>query len=113
MSQLQQQIKYDSNNKASIEFQVITDAMNELARARRRYPEWPTDIVHATVVMVEESTEALKSANEIKWNHKHTSLADLRDEIIQTIAMCLRLIVETPGLADAQHPVVSEEIVKK
>jgi len=108
VSLLQQQIRYDSSNKASIEFQIITDAMNELARARRRYPEWPTDIVHATVVMVEESTEALKSANEIKWNHKHTSLADLRDEIIQTIAMCLRLIVETPGLADACHPEVKE-----
>ena len=104
-----QQIRYNESGKVGIEFQIVNEALNELQRARKRYPDWPIDVVHATVVMVEEATEALKSANEIKWNHKTTTMADLREEVIQTIAMCLRLIVETPGLADARHPEVSEK----
>lgn len=104
MNLLPDQIKYDPSSKAAAEFQIITEAMNELAAARRRYPTWPTDIVHATVIMVEESTEALKAANEVRWHHKNSSAATVREEVIQTIAMCLRLITETPGLIDAFPP---------
>ncbi len=103
------QVKFNDSSGSAMEFQIISEAIAELNRARKRYPEWPTDLVHATVVMVEESTEALKSANEIRWNHKQTTMADLRDEVIQTIAMCLRLIVETPGLATAKHPLEAKE----
>lgn len=108
MNLLPEQIKYDPSNKASIEFQIINEALNELASARKRYPAWPTDIVHATAVMTEEANEALKSANEVRWGHKITTLADVRKEVIQTIAMCLRLVVETPNLADARYPEASE-----
>ena len=47
-----QQIRYNENGKTGIEFQIINDALNELQRARKRYPDWPTDVVHATVVMI-------------------------------------------------------------
>lgn len=80
------------------EFKIVIEAFKELASARKRYPSWPEDIVHATVVMVEEATEGLKAANEIRWQHKDTTPADVRKEVIQTIAMCLRLLTETPGL---------------
>lgn len=99
-----QQVRYNEGGNVGVEFQIINEALNELQRARKRYPDWPIDVVHATVVMCEEAGECLKSANEVRWSHKSATLADLREEVIQTIAMCLRLIVETPGLAKAQHP---------
>ena len=74
---------------------AIVDALHELGKARSRYPWWPCDIVHATVIMVEESTEALKAANEIRWSHKSTDVNEFREEVIQTIAMCFRLLTET------------------
>jgi hypothetical protein len=77
---------------------IFDETLTELASARKRYPAWPTDIVHATVVMVEEATEVLKAANEVRWQHKETTPAEVRKEVIQTMAMCLRLLTETPGL---------------
>ncbi len=91
-------IKTTDNDSRNNIFNIFSDALVELQSARKRYPTWPDDIVHATVVMVEESTEVLKAANEVRWQHKDTTAADVRKEVIQTIAMCLRLLTETPGL---------------
>jgi hypothetical protein len=75
---------------------ITSDAIEELQRARDLYPEWPDDIVQATALMLEEAGEVLKDANNFRWNHKGGSLADVRKEIIQTIAMCYRLLLDTP-----------------
>lgn len=104
------QNKYDPSTNPSGELQIITEALNELAAARKRYPQWPIDIVHATAIMVEEATETMKSANEVLWSHKSTSAADVRHEAIQTIAMCLRLLTETPELIGATYPEVRKII---
>lgn len=79
---------------------ILDEAIEELQRAKDMYPEWPVDIVHATSIMVEESTEALKSANEWRWSQKDGTLADVRKETIQTIAMCFRLLLDTPALVE-------------
>lgn len=79
------------------ELRIMQAVFAELAAARQRYPAWPVDIVHATVVMVEEATETLKAANEVRWGHKGTTVAEVRREAIQTMAMCVRLLTETPG----------------
>jgi len=77
---------------------IFIEVIAELESARKRYPSWPDDIVHATVVMCEEAGESLRAANEIRWQHKGTTPDELRKEVIQTMAMCLRLLTETPGL---------------
>ena len=90
--------KYTPGSTEVEELRVMQQAFAELASARSRYPDWPTDIVHASAVMVEEATEVLKAANNARWNHHSGTCEELRKEVIQTIAMCLRLLTETPAL---------------
>jgi len=75
---------------------IFQDSLQELDSARRHYPDWPTDIVHASAVMVEEAGEVLKIANNLRWNQKNSDLSEFRNEIIQTVAMCFRLLPDTP-----------------
>ena len=82
----------------SNELRIFFDAMNELESARKRYPTWPQDIVHATATMLEEAGETLQAANNVYWSHKGGTMEDVRKEAIHTMAMCLRLLTETPGL---------------
>ncbi len=94
-----QQVRYAPAFTAP-EYVIIIAALTELASARQRYPEWPADIVHACCIMIEEATEVLKSANNLRWKHHEGTAEEVRKEVIQTIAMCLRLLTETPGLGE-------------
>lgn len=93
------QVMYKDSRSVEAEKYVIDEMLVELARARGRYPTWPTDLIHAMVVVQEESGEILKAANEVYWGHKATTIEDVRKEAIQTMAMCMRFLTETPGLA--------------
>lgn len=75
---------------------IYEDALLELDCARHHYPDWPADIVHASAVMVEEAGEVLRVANNLRWRQKDSDLSEFRKEIIQTIAMCFRLLLDTP-----------------
>lgn len=108
MNLFPEQIKYDPNNRKASEFDIITTVLKELESARRRYPGWPADIALATAVMVEEAGEALKTANEIRWKQGGGSYGELRTEVIQTMAMCLRLLTETPSLVDLPQPMIPD-----
>lgn len=76
--------------------QIFTDVLLELERARRLHPTWPTDIVHAVGLMMEEAGEAQKEANNYYHGHKGGTLASIRKETIETMATCIRLLIETP-----------------
>lgn len=80
--------------------QIFTEASLELERARRIHPIWPVDIVHASSIMMEEAGETLKEANNYYWGHKGGTLISIRREAIETIATCLRLLIETPCMAE-------------
>lgn len=82
----------------SREYEIMESVLAELASARKRYPTWPQDIVHATATMLEEAGETLQAANNVYWSHKGGTVEDVRKEAIHTMAMCLRLLTETPGL---------------
>lgn len=85
---------FDVNHVISI--QKLWDEVEiEVAEARLMFPWWPKDIVHAAAIVAEEAGEVLKAANEIRWQHKSTNQEDLKKEIIQTIAMCVRLWQES------------------
>ena len=86
---------YDANDSIQLIDVIFVQLEAELSRARAMFPWWPKDLVHAAVIVAEEAGEVLKAANEIRWQHKSTNKEDLRKEIIQTMAMCVRLYQES------------------
>lgn len=78
-------------------------AMQELERARSLYPDWPTNLIEATAIMVEEATEVLKAANNLHHRQHEGTALEVRKEIIQTMAMCMRLYLDTKALAEVNN----------
>lgn len=74
----------------STESEIIGEVLDELLRAETKYPDWPTDLIHQVAIMQEESGEAIRAA----LNHVYHGepLADVRAELVQTAAMCLRCL---------------------
>lgn len=79
---------------------AVSAAVSELARAESLYPEWPADPVHAVAIMAEEAGEAVRAANNLKWGHGGGTPAvatrKLKKELVQTAAMCLRVLKNMP-----------------
>ena len=67
----------------------------ELRSAEAKYPAWPTDLIHQVAIMQEESGEAIRAA----LNHVYHGepLQELRGELVQTAAMCLRCLKNLEG----------------
>lgn len=67
----------------------------ELRRAEAKYPAWPADLIHQVAIMQEESGEAIRAA----LNHVYHGepLEDVRGELVQTAAMCLRCLKNLEG----------------
>ena len=70
--------------------EFVREVMAELRRAEAKYPAWPADLIHQVAIMQEESGEAIRAA----LNHVYHGepLADVRGELVQTAAMCLRCL---------------------
>lgn len=75
---------------------VALAVLNELERAKKKYPEFPTGIVRQVAIMAEEAGEAIREANNIEYG-QNGDLDALRTELIQTAAMCLRVIENMKG----------------
>jgi len=73
---------------------VFDLARAELARARAKYPAWPADLVHAAAIASEESGECVKAVNSYHWQQGDETLADIRAEAVQAIAMWTRFLTE-------------------
>ena len=69
---------------------VIELIFLELELAERKHPGWPDDKIHAVAIMAEESGEAVKAA--IDATFSNGSIADLKRELAQTGAMCIRAL---------------------
>ena len=72
------------------ELVALIDILNELQEAESRYPQWPTDPIHAVAIMAEEAGEAVQAANNLVWHGGDREA--LRDEIVQTAAMAIRCL---------------------
>jgi NTP pyrophosphatase (non-canonical NTP hydrolase) len=69
---------------------TINAIRQELKRARELYPRWPADPIHQVAIMAEESGEAVQAALDIVY--KGADAYQLREELIQTAAMCIRCL---------------------
>ena len=62
----------------------------ELEKAEAKHPNWPSDIVHQSAIMAEESGETTQAALDVFYDGK--SIEAVRLEAAQTGAMALRIL---------------------
>jgi len=74
---------------------AMSQIVDEYYSACNQHPHWPTDIVHQTAIMMEEAGESIREALRIEYK-EGACLDDLKKEVIQTGAMCLRLLINLP-----------------
>jgi hypothetical protein len=70
--------------------EIINEILLELQRAEDLHPNFPIDVVRQVAIMSEESGEAVRAANQ--FDNEGGSLDDVRKELIETAAMCIRVI---------------------
>lgn len=75
---------------------IIDETVAELSKAESKHPSWPEDVIHQVSIMNEESGEAIRAALQIVYENGNTT--DLKTELIQTAAMCFRVLknLKTP-----------------
>lgn len=67
-----------------------SDIDAELVRAKMKHPEWPTDMFRQLAIMNEEAGEVTKAV--LHYHYEQGSLEDVKSELIQTAAMCMRML---------------------
>lgn len=70
----------------------LDHVLEEVHRATRKFPTWPTDPLHALAVLGEEYGELTKEMLQLTYEPQKTSPERVRNEAIQTAAMALRLV---------------------
>jgi NTP pyrophosphatase (non-canonical NTP hydrolase) len=68
----------------------IKEIQQELNSAKLQHPYWPDDPIHAVAIMAEESGEAVRAV--LNHVYEGRDLNDVKTELIQTAAMCLRCL---------------------
>jgi hypothetical protein len=71
----------------------IVPVFEEIERAVKKYPTWPTDPLHALSVLGEEFGELTKSTLQLTYEPHKTSMEDFRTEAKQTAAVALRFFM--------------------
>ena len=62
----------------------------ELKRAKEKHPDYPQNIFEQVAIMNEEAGEVTKAV--LHYKREGGSLQDVKDELIQTAAMCMRML---------------------
>lgn len=75
------------------EAEPVATVLDEVWRATRKFPTWPTDPLHALAVLGEEFGELTKAALQLTYEPHKTSAEEVRTEAIQTAAMALRFVM--------------------
>ncbi len=66
---------------------------HEVQRAQKKFPEWPTDPVHAAAIIAEELGELQKAILEVTYEPHKSNRGDVQEEAIQTAAMAIRFLM--------------------
>lgn len=73
---------------------IVLEILEELDRAETLHPDFPKDVIHQVAIMNEESGEAIRAA--IQYEYEVGKIDNVRKELIQTAAMCIRAIDNLP-----------------
>lgn len=88
-------LTHDLLDKLSInELVAVGLVLNELIAAKRQWPDWPTDLIHAAAVVAEEGGELLKAANDARYKGSDPDLCKAEAE--QTAVTAIRFIANYP-----------------
>lgn len=72
---------------------IIESVLNELDKAYKKFPLWPTDPLHALGVVNEEIGELQKEVLQMCYESHKTNKELIKLEAIQSIAMLLRFLI--------------------
>lgn len=72
------------------------EVYEELKRAKSKHPDFPTDMFHQLAIMQEEAGEVTKAV--LQYHYENGSLKDVKEELIQTAAMCIRMVESLPDM---------------
>jgi len=62
----------------------------ELKKAELKHPDYPKDMFRQVAIMNEEAGEVTKAV--LHYHYENGSLEDVKKELIQTAAMCMRML---------------------
>lgn len=72
----------------------MSEIAAELAAAEAKHPVWPASMFHKLSIMQEEAGEVAKAMND--YCTGKATMRDIRMEVIQTAAMCIRMLKNLP-----------------
>jgi len=74
----------------------LPDVFTELNNAKRKFPKWPKDCIHAAAVVAEESGELVRAALQFTYEtdlqRPRQQHEKMKREAIQVAAMALRFL---------------------
>ena len=78
--------------------EITAEILDEVKRATRKFPEWPTDPLHALAVLGEEYGELNKAVLQLtyepeKFTTHSAGKRQVREEALQTAAMAVRFLM--------------------
>ena len=89
--------------------QIIEDIQNELVRAFDRFPEFPTDPVHAAAIVAEEAGELVRASLQATYQQADWEWEEVKEEAVQTAAIALRFLVMMPYMKKRKSPQATDE----
>jgi len=72
---------------------VLLEVLTEVDKAKEKFPQWPTDPLHAVAVLGEEFGELTQAILQRTYENP-ASIEHVREEAIQTAAMAIRFLEE-------------------
>ncbi len=72
---------------------IQADITDELVRAIKKYPTFPVDLIYQSAIIAEESGELIQACLDYVLYKEVNSTENIRLEVIQTAAMCLRMLI--------------------
>lgn len=69
---------------------TLNPIIDEVIRAKEKFPTWPNDPIHALAIVGEEFGELTKAVLQQTYEPHKNDLGDIRKEALQLVAMALR-----------------------
>lgn len=85
---------------------ALIEVREEVNKATKKFPLWPTDPLHAFAILSEEYGELAKDMLQMAYEPHKTTQENIRMEALQTAAMALRLYMSLDAYEykpSAQH----------